>query len=452
MVSPSLLRIMDEKLRKATNINCFCGGLVVLALGDAMQIPPIKGYSIYEYMLGAFDELRDYVLSESNPTIRADLLYVKTYLNLNSLNCVWLSKQMRTVDAQRQHAIQVACNPYEDKPMRLLIEEVLTYPLTETDMQELRWQNASVVVCDNTEKHAINAYKMHIVARNRNVPIIRWKRDIQSVQFYRGSITQKSTNMNIIDVAFDQLYDEESALWEYYVQDSQMMLLYNIQPLGKGLSNGTDGTAHGLFWRDSTQAVNATRDTCAAYAGDTVTVTKPSAFIMECTREQLRLHSSWHISDTLVPGRIIIPVTKVITETITLTGQTAARLGVTKVITKHFGCAPTYAITTHKVQGETRDSIILDLSNRKKSPPEASVQYHARQPARTMCSMLVACTRVKHSSDMRYVGVDVEYALKDIRNLQHENFARIITVGFMHSDKYQWNIIAAIEFVKVYLK
>ena len=118
MISPWLLRTMDEKLRRARNLDTFCGGLVVLALGDAMQIPPIQQNSIYEYMLASFDEFRQYVLPQSNAATLADVLYVQAYFNLTTISCVWLKNQMRTIDKQRQRVIRVACNPYESHPMR----------------------------------------------------------------------------------------------------------------------------------------------------------------------------------------------------------------------------------------------------------------------------------------------------------------------------------------------
>jgi len=47
-------------------------------------------------------------------------------------------EEMRTTDLQRQHAIQVACDPYENKPMRLLLSEVLRFPLTADDAVRVR--------------------------------------------------------------------------------------------------------------------------------------------------------------------------------------------------------------------------------------------------------------------------------------------------------------------------
>ena len=134
------------------------------------------------------------------------------------------------------------------------------------------------------------------------------------------------------------------------------------------------------------------------------------------------------VSDTLVSGHIVIPITRQIKEDITLTGVTAARLGITSATTRILSCAPMYAITTHKIQGATRDAVILDLSNRKKSPDNSSFEHKIRRSSRTMATMLVACTRVKNSKDMQYVGDDVEHALADIKSLQHENFARLMTV------------------------
>jgi len=452
MVSPALLQVMDEKLRRARNVDAFCGGLVVLALGDPMQIPPVQGHSIYEYMLAGFNEFNKHVLMVSNKSsMQVDVLYVKTHLNLTKINCVWLKQQMRTTDIQRQHAIQVACDPYENKPMRLLLPEVLRFPLSADDMRQQRWQCAPVIVCDNTERHAINVRKLNAVARRRGVPIVRWKKDIGRVHWVRSLVGTEHADHARVDACFDYLYEEEPALWEYFVMDADVMILQNIQPLGKGLTNGTEGRACGLFWNDPVEAHAAAEQMQFADAGEMVTVTKPSAYIVECTRQQLRLNANapWHTSDTLIPDRIVVPITKTTSDTVHLTGLTAARLGITKVNTHSLSCCSTYAVTTHKMQGETKEQVVLDISNRKKSPEG---KYKARYPARTMATTLVACTRVKRSEDMRFVGVDVEYALDDIRNLQHENFARIITVGFMRAKNYQWNFTAACSFANARLQ
>jgi len=55
------------------------------------------------------------------------------------------------------------------------------------------------------------------------------------------------------------------------------------------------------------------------------------------------------------------------------------------------------AVTTHKMQGETNEHVVLDVSNRKNSPEG---KYKERHPART---------RVKRSEDMRHSALTCKY-------------------------------------------
>jgi len=452
MVSPGLLRIMDQKLRVARNVDEFCGGLEVLALGDAMQIPPVRGRSIYEYMLGAFPTLRSYIFSSTmSSQMMIDIAYVRQYLNLEHVNSVWLQTQMRcrSTDIERQRAISMACDPYATSPLRLLMREVLRHRLTSDEMQEPRWQNAPVIVLDNTERHAINFRKLQAIASVRGLPIVRWRREIKRFTWVKNLPGVSDTTR--FDVYFDQLYEEELCLWNYYVQDINVIITQNIQPFGKGISNGTEGTLRGLFWANHEENASAISSIQGAHAGEVITVPPPTALVIECTREQLRLHANaqWNDEDTLDSERILFPITATVAEHTTFTGETAARLGLKAADTMTLAYAPFYAITTHKVQGETRSAVILDLSNRRKS---VKGEYNARLPTRTMSTMLVACTRVKSSDDMRFIGIDVDIAIQDIDKLEHDNFARLITAGFMHAQNYTWNLNAAQILAERHLK
>jgi len=95
-------------------------------------------------------------------------------------------------------------------------------------MQEERWRNASIVVCDNVERHAIDVHKLRQIARHRGVPIVRWKRDITKLNWSKR--VPGSTNTRF-DSYFEQLYDKESALREYFVQDVNCMILLDVQRL-----------------------------------------------------------------------------------------------------------------------------------------------------------------------------------------------------------------------------
>lgn len=60
---------------------------------------------------------------------------------------------------------------------------------------------------------------------------------------------------------------------------------------------------------------------------------------------------------------------------------------------------------------------------------------------------------MKNVKDVRYVGVDAECTLADIRSLQHQNFAGMVIGGFMAIfEKHKWNKFAASNFVKGYLQ
>jgi hypothetical protein len=54
---------------------------------------------------------------------------------------------------------------------------------------------------------------------------------------------------------------------------------------------------------------------------------------------------------------------------------------------------------------------------------------------------------------MLYVGVYVNCALHDIRALQHENFALIITAaGFTRAGNYRWSLTTAIALARARLQ
>ena len=53
---------------------------------------------------------------------------------------------------------------------------------------------------------------------------------------------------------------------------------------------------------------------------------------------------------------------------------------------------------------------------------------------------------------MRFIGIDVDIAIQDIDKLEHDNFARLITAGFMHAQNYTWNLNAAQILAERHLK
>jgi hypothetical protein len=148
-----------------------------------------------------------------------------------------------------------------------------------------------------------------------------------------------------------------------------------------GLANGTPVVLHSLMFQDKDNPEQIRQEISNAQPGQVVNVPVPYAVIV--TVESINYDKWNRTHESLSENKVVIPLTsKSNGDKITLDDQT--------VFYKSHPFELAFSVTFHKVQGQTVQSIILDLNQR----PSAlgSIDFHA---------IYVGLTRVKYRNDIR---------------------------------------------------
>ena len=257
--------------------------------------------------------------------------------------------------------------------------------LTEEDIQnDPSWKTAPVVVCSNDERYSINAIIVKNYAIEKGVPILTWVKDISNSHRFDATVC-------------NVLYDTHPQLHGCFVQGAPAILLDNLNATS-GLANGTPAILDSLLFKNNDDRLRVKRLLSNAQPGQIIQIPIPSAIIASfptLNREEWK-HLSLHDSIVKIPLEYKSHL------------KNSIKVGIKQYVNyKSHMIELAFAITYHKVQGQTMNKIILDLN--KRPPSLKQLDFHA---------FYVGMTRVELPTNIRILPCQDDSNFKHLLDLK----------------------------------
>ena len=259
-------------------------------------------------------------------------------------------------------------------------------PLTREDIVNDRsWLFARIAVLSNAERHTINQAQVRAFAAYHGLPLIKWKKKLDSNQIALQFIREGRRR---------ELYEHEPALWGYYVKGAPATINFNIAT-SRGLVNGCPAMMDSLTLADG-QSLDVLLETAIRNGTTEIEIEPPVSInvVPDLPDDELQTLLAMELS--LEPDRVVIPVTVADRpKKFTPSSVFAATYGL------HFEMSYidlqldlSFATTDFKLQGKTVDKLILCFGPR------------ALPPYFSLSSVYVLASRVRMGDHLRVLGCD----------------------------------------------
>ena len=426
MIGPVMLAHVSQRLQEAKGNHLPFGGVGIVLVGDAAQLPPVcpplslfQGL-VHQQVILPTDKLppktRYYTYDVDTPAHAGSRLFSKFAL-------LELTEQMRAAEDPVHTAF---VNRFrETGRTEHVTQEVLDHirVLCRADVEaDPEWAFAVHVVTTNRERDAINLAQALRFARVHNASLVRWRLPL---------VGSSAARMSHEDVA--TLYEEHDVdLFQYFVVGAPGYITDNIGSR-IGLANGTFISMHSLtFNHDGTalqrrQAVAAEQAIAATAGGELVTVDVAPLSVNVRVPKSAAEVASWPPELTMVPGAIVVPLLADPRkqEELKLRGTFVGRTVTVQPHSVDLG----FAISVWKCQGRTMSKVILSLNQRPAGP-------HF-----DFAALFVAFSRVRKGADMRRLPVQSAQSLQYLLLLKPKMELLCWREGF--DDSGVWSAAAA---------
>lgn len=349
-------------------VGFFLGDIPVVLCGDFNQLPPVAGVSILKAVLEGGEDVR----RRAHQAVRRDLADWFCSFRLHRFQV-----QQRAINDPDHSVIVETLRslPVGQPVPATVLEYVNQHCLTARDLATPKWGlDATFVVPSQTERAAINKIQAFKLATSKNLPIITWQRTLVNGHHNRFDEDVVLLNPGIV---------------EYFVPGAPALLDNNINP-ARGLANGTALILEGLFWQNDDERL-AVIQKCNAVdrpAIIDITSTPPDAVIVRApklTRERVGVSA---VED----GTAVFPLFRRADREWKVTKPDGS---MQKLKLHTYGFELAFALTFHKVQGQTLDAVALVLDHR------------VSLPRLTFETLLVGLSRVRTGRDLRVLDPGV---------------------------------------------
>ena len=372
----------------------------MVACGDFFQLPPVTGASLFTSVLHEYaldhpadtsdgPKLTRYAVGTPGEVGTRLFKGFRMRPLTEQVRCATDARHTRIIERMRD--IDAAGPPVSAETIAHL--RVLKREDVEGDPG---WATAPIVVTSNDERSALNAAQAVRYGRAVNEPVIRWR-----LRPTDGSLNQLTSQ------EADVLYKENPEMMFVFVRGGPAFVTDNI---GKsyGIANGTKAVFHSLtFSPEAPPALvkEAMDMIAAARGGDVIDLPViPRSVNVELVREaEEEAAFPWPAACTLVPGKVVVPILT--------SGRKRKKVDLygtynRTVYVKRHQVDAGFAITFHKVQGQTMDKVIVDINKRCFKPHLCYTAFY------------VAISRVKQGADLRVLapqpGTGHFHHLKDL--------------------------------------
>jgi hypothetical protein len=370
-VGPEMLAQIELRLRQIMENDLPFGGIAQLYLGDFFQFPPVSPTeTLYHALLNMSTEDigQNPQTTFTSPAKQGARLFA-------TFQKVELTQQMRAakdpdhmsfLNQLRTSAAKGRTKTFE--PLEKL--KVLTRQDIE---KEPDWMNAPIVVTSNEELYRINEHQSSIFAKQQNWPRIIWYQPILGL--VANAIDQDQVNY---------LYATCHRLKGIFVHGAPGFLTENINPT---LTNGTAITYHSLVLYPREDRERVLTAICSSRE-DIVLQYNPVYVLVNVTNSK---HEHF-VGITTEKDQVVIPLPQTHISK-TFKSQIPSKDGKISLQTKSHGVELGYAITLHKIQGQTCKRLIVDLNFRPFKPQISFPGFY------------VAVSRVRKSQDLRIMPI-----------------------------------------------
>jgi hypothetical protein len=262
-----------------------------------------------------------------------------------------------------------------------------------------RWMNATIVCCDNMTRVRLNQYKAQQYAAATGQVVICWVQQLTEKTFEHVSAAAQVHNTTVDDIV--RKYDE---LTFFFVPGAPAILTRNINNDEK-LTNGTRCTLHSLTLLPEDEQL-LRQQISTSVPGSIVHLKSPPVTV------NVHLPDTWYPGThplSIVADKNVIPLRQSTQQTsVRLSSESKhGRLDSNHVSTtlnfKSHDVDLAFAVTYHKVQGQTLSEVILDVSSNSHPPIQLSSFY-------------VGISRVRSSESIRLL-YDSDNDLKNLEQL-----------------------------------
>jgi hypothetical protein len=226
-----------------------------------------------------------------------------------------------------------------------------------------------MVVYTNEERNAHNQMLARQMAKRNQVPLIAWRKTLAGTM---------ATDLSHLELG--SLYEHFPETTTYFIAGAPGILQDNLN-VDLGLANGTPRTYHSIILNQlsSTQDQASIRN---AQPGEVVFIQEPQAINVSLSNVNI---NSWPDNGSLSSAEVLIPIV--------ISGNNSLEIGKrNKVRFKTFGVELAFALTFHKVQGQTLNRVILDLNHRPGSGKNID-----------FAALFVGLSRVRKSDHIRLI-------------------------------------------------
>jgi hypothetical protein len=358
MIDPIFLWKINQRLQQIKeNPNMPFGGVAVLLVGDFFQLPPVTGSPFY---VAAMKDI---------PEKNVGTIYEFGLDLLTHFKIITFSHQYRSEDNIHTARINQMRDTTNDFPIDQNLVNSFQILKAEDVESDPSWLAAPIVVASNAERQALNVTQAKRYAIANGHPVLRWKRPIVIAE-------------DLGDLYCDIMYDNEPILTGLFVEGAPAILNGNLNATD-GLANGTPLILHSVLLSENDDS-DRYRDLISnAQPGTIIDIPVPHAILASVPSLDPEKWASKHKS--MAEDQVVIPFVnkKHRNDTVNISkGQT--------VSFKSHGIDLAFAITFHKIQGQTKQKVILDLN--KRPGVLSHVDFHG---------LYVGWSRVKHAVNIR---------------------------------------------------
>ena len=312
--------------------------------------------------------------------------------------------------------------------------------LTSADFRQVpEWLWTSCIGTSNAEGEQTNHAQVFRFGRYFGEAVVRWRRFIK-----------KGLSVQVLDPSvINELYQENTGLWGYFVRGAPGYVNANVNP-EKKIGNGTYVRFHSLVLSDSESEesrhrVQSQLDQPDGLRPPCITLEEPPHAINVEVRVKT---SDWPEGQTCCLFRVdhddgtstvVIPM-EVSRETAKVDIGFGPWGGARKVEATTHNVDVGFGVTFHKTQGKTMSKVIVDLNERRFKPPV------------TLSGAYVALTRVTKGDDMRIMPLHPGKNLDYLKKLKRDTELAAWLQGFNDAGVWErdralaaWNRLKAEE-------
>jgi len=206
----------------------------MIICGDFFQLPPVKYDALYQSVPKHFLEIPESARSKDNLKTRGNARFPSFVRQELTRQHRLQSKSHASVaqqEVERKHRNLIDRFRTEESPLdndeaveylqSRIIPSNPTCQWTESNnVNDPDWQNATYIVSNNAQRHAINFARAQVFARNHDTALLWWPTHVIDDEMKHMSEEDKK-----------RFHASETGLWEYFVAGAPCYLTENINPV-----------------------------------------------------------------------------------------------------------------------------------------------------------------------------------------------------------------------------